>query len=222
MKRKEVMELQKREAIEAFIGKDIGTYTEEKLGRDWRIVLEEKRITPYVKNLIMNSKYFRSQCKSRGEVEMVELLIYSRLIECRLMDKRGGRVKLNGTDKEKLISEVSGYNPDLVDTSKGENWYYEVISTFNGCFMVNSGIFVREGKIKFLTKFARNNNLNIVAVDVLARRFCFIPVYDNIDEMGNVTKGPYGYRIDIKDADWFSLDEADLVVDAYGIGRYYG
>ncbi len=215
MKRQEVMKLQTRAAIEAFIGTDLAEYAENKLGLDWRVVVEEGRITPYIRNLINQSKYFTKQCGDRKEVEVVEQLIYSRLIECRLLDKWGDKARLNGTDSDKLITEYSSYSPDIKETGvDSEDYYYEVISTFHGGFLLNSGITVREGKINYLINFARGHNVYIVAVDVLAKVYCFVPIRGSYDEMSYVTKAAlFGYHIDLKDLEWFSLWESDYVVD---------
>lgn len=215
MKRQEVMKLQTRAAIEAFIGDNIEQYTENKLGIDWRIVLEERRITPYIRNLINQSKYFSRQCGDREEVEVIEQLIYSRLIECRLLEKWGDKAKLNGTDSEKLITEYSSYSPDIKESVPGaEDYYYEVISTFHGAFILNSVLSVREGKLNYLVNFAKLHNVYIVAVDVLAKRYCFIPIRGDFNEMDYVRKGAlYGYSIDLRDLEWFSLLESDYVVN---------
>lgn len=215
MTRQEVMELQKKAAIEAFVGENIYEYTELKLGLDYRVALEENRLTSYIKNLISESKYFGLQSKGRDEIELVNQLICSRLIECRLLEKWAGKVKLNGTDKDKLITEFSTYLPDLkescYDTS---DYYYEVISTFNNTFVLNHTLYVREGKINYLREFSKTHNVYIVAVDVLAQMYCFIPVTPDFDTNTNVKKSSsYGYHIDLKDAEWFSLYESDFIVD---------
>ena len=63
MTRQEVMELQKKAAIEAFIGENIYEYTELKLGLDYRVALEENRLTSYIRNLISESKYFSASLR---------------------------------------------------------------------------------------------------------------------------------------------------------------
>lgn len=205
------MELQKMRAIEAFIGENITDYVEKKLGIDYRIAIEEKRLTAYIRGLIDSSQYFQTQLKGREKVDVVNQLICSRVIEHRLLDKWKGKVRLNGSDKDKLITEYSSYLPDLKEVA-GSN-YYEVISTFNGNFVLNSTLFVRDGKLNYLMEFAKTHKVYIVAVDVLAKTYCFIPIKPDIEAMDYVTAGAsLGYQIDLKDIDWFLLDESDLII----------
>ena len=202
-------------AVEAFIGEGIYNFVERNLGIDWRILLEEKRITPYIQKLIDNSKYLGFQLNGRTEIEAISQLIYSRCIELRLIQKWDGKVKLNGTDRELLITEYSSYRPDCREVDC--DYYYEIISTYNGQFILNHFLYVREEKIKFLCDFAKSHHIFIVCVDVLSKKYCFVPVKQDLEDMDNASTLPFnGVQVDLSTVDWFSLDESDLIVDMEG------
>lgn len=212
MKRKVVMELQKKAAIEAFVGENIYDYIERKLGIDWRIAVEEKRITPYVQRLIDKSKYFSAQLKGRTQEEGVTQLVFSRCIEHRLLEKWQGEAHLNGSDRDILITEYSSYRPDIKE--RNCDYYYEIISTYNGQFILNSAVFVRKPKFDYLMDFAKRHNVFIVAVDVLSQEYCFIPIKSRLGDMPYVSEAPVtGIQIDLNNMDWFSLYESDFIVD---------
>ncbi len=212
MKRKVVMELQKKAAIEAFVGENIYDYIERKLGIDWRIAVEEKRITPYVQRLIDNSKYFSSQLKGRTNEEVIEQIVFSRCIELRLIEKWQNTVRLNGSDRDLLITEYSSYQPDLKE--RDSDYYYEIVCTYNGQFVLNGSVFIKEAKFNYLMEFSKIHNVFIVAVDVLSQKYCFIPINSELCEMPYITEAPVtGRQIDVRNIDWFSLSESDFIVD---------
>lgn len=212
MKRKELMELQKMAAIEEFVGENLYDYIEKKIGLDWRKVIEEKEITPFIQNLMDESLYFEYQLRDRETIDVLSQLVFSRCIEFRLLDKWKGKAILTGTDKDQLITKFSSHYPDIREISG--NYFYEVVTTYNGQFMLNSKIYIGKEKMDYLVNFAKSHNLFLVGVDVLAKGYFFVPIKNSYEKMPYVGKGVLtGYSIDIKDIDWFSLDEPDLVVD---------
>jgi hypothetical protein len=210
MTRKEVMKAQKIEAIEQFIEEDIYTYVERNLGLDYRVLLEDDIITPYIQRLIDQSEHFKNQAGSRSYIDFLKQLIYSRCVEIRLLKKWGKKAELNGSDRLMLISKFSSYSPDIRETDV--DYYYEVMSTYNGQFVLNSSLLIKAEKLDHLCEFAKYHNTCIVAIDVLAKVYCFIPILPDKDEMyKKVMITPAGVQISLKEVDWFTLGEPDLV-----------
>ncbi len=212
MTRKEVMKAQKIKAIEQFIEEDIYTYVERNLGLDYRVLLEEDIITPYIQKLIDQSEHFKTQAGTRSYVDFLRQLIFSRCVETRLLKKWGKKAELNGSDRLLLVSKFSSYAPDIRET--GADFYYEVMSTYNGQFVLNSVLYIKADKLDHLCEFAKYHNTYIVAIDVLAKVYCFIPIHSDKDEMYKIIKPAPdgGLQISLKEVDWFTLDEPDLVV----------
>lgn len=144
MTQKQIHKRNKRIFTELFIGEDIEKFTEEHLGIDYRKALQEE-LTPYIKYLIEQSWYFESQKKGRTDLEVVQELIYSRCIELALLEKWKGKLILNGSDKDNLITRFATHQPDFWEI--GTNNYYEVVSTYNGLFVNRECVYLAKGKL---------------------------------------------------------------------------
>lgn len=210
MNRDEVLCQNKHFIIESFIGEDVYDYIEKNLGIDWRIAYEEERLTPYIENLLEASKYLGNQLKSRNNIDIVKELICSRVIEMRLIEKwKDSEVCLNGSDKDKLITEYSSYAPDL--RQRRTDNYFEVISNYSGKFISNQYMYVRQDKINYLMEFANYHTVYIVAVDVLYKKYTFIPINSKTKFKHMERPNFYGVTIDLINAEWVSLYEKDMV-----------
>lgn len=213
MLRKETLELCKFQSVENFVGTELLTFVEQRIGIDFRKALEGE-ITPYVQNLINNSYYFNTQKGNRTDLQMVKELVYSRCVEMRLLEKwKEKMIVLNGSDKDCLITRYATNASDMWEI--GTSNYYEVISTYKGYCLNSENLYIGKGKMQRLCEHAKNNNQYLVVVDVLFRKYCFIPLRGNIYEMDYVEVSPLGsgYNISLEGVDWFMLEEKeDLIV----------
>jgi len=213
MLRKETLELCKFQTVENFVGKELYGFVEERLGIDFRKALEGE-ITPYVQNLIDNSYYFDVQKGSRTDLQMVKELVYSRCVELRLLEKwKKQMVVLNGSDKDCLITRYASNASDMWEV--GTSNYYEIMSTYKGYCLNSENLYISKGKLQKLSEHAKNSIQYLVVVDVLFRKYCFIPVRGNISEMDYVEPSPLGngYNVSLEGVDWFMLEEEeDLIV----------
>lgn len=213
MLRRETMEQCKFQTVENFVGEELLGFVEEKLGIDFRKVLEGE-LTPYVQNLIDNSSYFNVQKGNRTDLQMVKELIYSRCVELRLLEKwKKQMVVLNGSDKECLITRYATNASDMWEVGTAN--YYEVMSTYTGYCLNTEKLFIGKGKMQKLCEHAKISNQYLLVVDVLFRRYCFVPLRGNIHEMDYVSPAAAGngYNINLEGVDWFKLEEEeDLII----------
>lgn len=209
MLKRETMEQCKFQTVENFVEKELLSFVEEKLGIDFRKALEGE-LTPYVQNLIDNSFYFNAQKGCRTDLQMVKELIYSRCVELRLIEKwKRQMVVLNGSDRDCLITRYATNASDLWEV--GTSNYYEVISTYKGYCLNNENLYIGKGKMQKLCEHAKTSNQYLVVVDVLFKRYCFVPVRENISDMDYVSAAVLGggYNVNLEGVDWFRLDEEE-------------
>lgn len=213
MLKRETMEQCKFQTVENFVEKELLSFVEEKLGIDFRKALEGE-LTPYVQNLIDNSFYFNAQKGCRTDLQMVKELIYSRCVELRLIEKwKRQMVVLNGSDRDCLITRYATNASDLWEV--GTSNYYEVISTYKGYCLNNENLYIGKGKMQKLCEHAKTSNQYLVVVDVLFKRYCFVPVRENINDMDYVSAVVLGggYSVNLEGVDWFRLDdEEDFII----------
>ena len=210
MTQKQILERNKRIFTELFIGADIMDYTEQHLGIDYRIALQGE-LTPYIKYLISQSWYFDTQKGERSDLQMVQELIYSRCIELYLLEKWGGKLVLNGSDKDSLITRFATNQSDMWEF--GSNNYYEVISTYGGTFINKGYVFISKPKFENLRKSASTVNQYIIAVDVMYQKYCFLPINADIHLMKYAKELPLkdGYNLSLEGLEWFDINENDII-----------
>lgn len=207
MNSKELNEKFKERVVEAFIGEDLMPFVERNLGIDWCKIFEGE-ITPYVRNLIDQSYYFDFQRRDRTEFLFIKELIFSRCIELKLIESNFFRLTLNGSDKHCLITQISTMAPDLLEINTSN--YIEVISTYSGSFILKELLYVPKAKFENLTENAKTKKQFILAVDVLHKCYCFVPILEDIEKMDYVIDQFLGsYVISLKGMDWIMLGEED-------------
>lgn len=210
MRANEMNEKLKIRVIEAFIGEDLEQYVEMHLGLDWKKALNGE-LTPYVRKLIDQSFYFESQRGTRTELQFVQELIYSRCIELKLIDSWFYRITLNGSDKDCLITKISTNASDFWEINT--NNYYEVVSNYHGVFVNKENFYITKGKLLNLCESAKHHNQYILAVDVLYKSYCFLPILPNLDDMDYITEHTWGegFSISLKGREWLQLGEEDYL-----------
>lgn len=209
MTQKQIHERNKRIFTELFLGEDIESFTETHLGIDYRKALQGE-LTPYIKYLISQSLYFESQKNGRTDLHVVQELVYSRCIELALLEKWKGKLILNGSDKDNLITRFATNQPDLWEI--GTNNHYEVISTYGGLFLNKEFVYLTKGKLYNLCRNASTSNQFLILVDVMYQRYAFLPIKEKPEMMVYADEGVLdgGYTLSLKGLDWFSMDEEDI------------
>lgn len=208
MKAKQMNEQLKQQVIEAFIGENLEQFVVKHLGLDWKKALNGD-ITPYVQKLIDESFYFDAQRGNRSDLQFVQELIYSRCIELKLIESWFYRLALNGSDKDCLITKISTNASDFWEINTDN--YYEVISNYHGVFVNKENFYVAKGKLLNLCENAKYHTQYIIAVDVLYKSYCFIPILSSPDKMEYVSEQILGggYSISLKEREWHQLGEED-------------
>lgn len=211
-KRKEIDERVKFSIVEAFVEEELLSFVEENLGIDWRIVLEEEKITPYIQRLIDQSFYFEFQKNGRTELEFVKELIYSRCIELKLKKTWGDLLIFNGSDKDCLITQFTNTRSDF--RMLNSNSYFEVISNYNGHFSQSKSFYLSTGKMEALMVNASKNLQYVLAVDVLFKSYYIVEIRSDLEEMTYVKKSPIedgGYWISLRGIKEIKLGEEEFI-----------
>lgn len=217
MNSKELNEKFKLRVVEAFIGEDLMPFVERNLGIDWCKALEGE-ITPYVRGLIDKSYYFDFQRRDRTEIQFIKELIYSRCIELKLIESNFFRLTLNGSDKDCLITTISTNASDFHEINTSN--YIEVISTYNGSFISRELLYVPKSKFENLCESAKKHNQYILAVDVLHKSYCFVPILEDAEKMDYVIDQFLGsYVISLKGMEWIILGEEDYYCESVCVCR---